>query len=73
MRSRMISSGAAAPIAHQGDGDEEGIFAPELVAEIAEQDRAERSEGEADREGRPGEQSGEQFVARREEAALQDA
>ena len=82
-----MSRGAAAPIcgvtgnqpysggrhAHQGDGDQEGVFPAELVAEIAEQDRAQRPEGEAHREGRPGEQRREQFVAGREEAALQDA
>ena len=32
---------------HQRDGDEEGIFAADLVAEIAEQDRAERTHTKA--------------------------
>ena len=48
---------------HQRDRDEEGVFAPQPVAEKAEQDRAERPEAEADRETRPGEQRLQRLVA----------
>jgi hypothetical protein len=41
--------------AHQRDRDQKGVFAPQPVAQIAEQHRAQWPEGEADREGRPGE------------------
>jgi hypothetical protein len=37
--------------AHQRDGDEKGIFAPQPVTQKAEQHRAQRAEGKADRKG----------------------
>src|SRR3546814_12919716 len=49
--------------AHHRDRDQEGVFAPEPVAEIAEQHRAQRPEAEADREPRPGEQRLHHLVA----------
>ena len=62
-RRRRHQADARRRHAHQRDRDEEGVFAPELVAEIAEQDRAERTEAEADREAGPGEQGLQQFVS----------
>ena len=53
--------------AHQRDGDEEGVLAPEPVAEEAEQDRAERPEAEADREAGPDQQQLQRGVVGREE------
>ena len=45
--------------AHQADGDKEGRLAPDAVAHRAEDDRAQRPEGEADREqGQRGDQRG---------------
>src|SRR3546814_19365058 len=52
--------------------DQEGVFAPEPVAEIAEQHRAQRPEAEADREPRPGEQRLHHLVAGGEEGAADD-
>ena len=53
--------------AHQRDRHEEGVFAPQPVAEEAEQDRAQRTEAEADRETGPHQQDLERLVIAREE------
>ena len=39
-RRRWRQADAGGGDAHQRDGDEEGVFAPQPIAEIAEQDRA---------------------------------
>ena len=58
--------------AHQGDGDEKGIFAPQFVAEHAEQDRADRTDAEADAERRERQQELGGLVAGREELLADD-
>ena len=48
---------------HDQDGDEEGVLAAQLVADIAEQDRAERTEAEAYGETSPDEQRFQSGIA----------
>ena len=57
---------------HQDDGREKSIFAAELVAQIAENDRAERTEAEAHRKASPGKQHLQGFAARGEEGPADD-
>ena len=52
--------------AHQRHCDEKGVFAPQAVAEISEQDRTQGPEPETDCEARPNEQQLERLVIARE-------
>ncbi len=53
--------------AHQAEGDHQHVLAAEAVAQVAEQDAAERAGDEADGEGGEGQQGGHRRVAGVEE------
>ncbi len=63
---RVAGANAGGGDPHQRHGDEESVFAPQPVAEEAEQDRAERAEAETDRETGPDQQDFQRLVIARE-------
>src|SRR3546814_8388784 len=58
--------------AHQRDGNQKRVFAPEPVAEKAEQHRAQRPKPETDREPRPHQQYFERRIVAREKVLADD-
>src|SRR4029079_6030955 len=53
--------------AHQHDGDQEGVLAPDQIADAAENDRTEGPDGEAGGEAEQGEDEGRRGIDAREE------
>ena len=71
-RGRRHQPDACGRKTHQRDGDEEGVFATELVAEEAEQHRSQRAKAEADREHRPSGERADHFIVGGEKGLTDD-